>query len=72
VLKEDLARSRPDYRPSLGEAGRADLAVLEAIAKGASLSEIADRLAREFPRRFKDAAHALRHATNLSLKYADR
>jgi protein arginine N-methyltransferase 1 len=72
VLKEDLARSRPDYRPSLGEAGRADLAVLAAIANGASLAEIADRLAREFPGRYKDTAHALSHATHLSLKYADR
>jgi protein arginine N-methyltransferase 1 len=72
VLKEDLARSRPDYRPTLGEAGRADLIVLEAIANGASLTEIADRLAREFPQRFKDTSQALRHATELSLKYADR
>jgi protein arginine N-methyltransferase 1 len=72
VLKEDLARSKPDYRPSLGEAGRADLLVLEAISKGASLAEIAETLAREFPQRFKDPAQALRHATDLSLKYADR
>jgi protein arginine N-methyltransferase 1 len=72
VLKEDLARSKPDYRPSLGESGRADLVVLEAISKGASLAEIADTLASEFPQRFKDTAQALRHATDLSLKYADR
>ncbi len=72
ILKEDLERSRPDYRPALGEAGRADLAVLESIAQGASLAEIAERLAREYPQRFKETAQALRHATDVSLKYADR
>ena len=72
ILKEDLERSRPDYRPTLGEAGHADLVVMESFAKGASLAEIADRLAREFPQRFKEPAQALRHATDLSLKYADR
>jgi len=72
VVREDLARSKPDYRPALGEAGRADLAVLEAIARGDSLAEIADQLARGFPERFKDRSQALRHATDLSLKYAGR
>ena len=72
ILKEDVERSRPDYRPALSEAGRADLVVLESIAKGASLAEIADRLTREFPKRFKEPAQALRRATDLSLKYADR
>ncbi len=72
VLKEDLARSKPDHRPSLGATGRADLMVLEAIAGGASLAEIAGRLTREFPERFKDPAQALRHVTDVSLKYADR
>jgi protein arginine N-methyltransferase 1 len=70
VLKEDLDRTRPDYRPSLGEAARVDLQVLEAMARGESLAEIAARLAREFPRRFKDPAQALRHAADLSLKYS--
>jgi hypothetical protein len=70
VLKEDLDRTRPDYRPSLGEAARVDLQVLDAMARGESLAEIAARLTREFPRRFKDPAQALRHAADLSLKYS--
>lgn len=43
---------------------------LDAMAKGESLAEIAAGLAREFPRRFKDPAQALRHAADLSLKYS--
>jgi protein arginine N-methyltransferase 1 len=70
VLKEELERTRPDYRPSLGEAARVDLQALEAMARGESLAEIAAGLAREYPRRFKDPAHALRHAADLSLKYS--
>jgi type I protein arginine methyltransferase len=70
VLKEDLDRTRPDYRPSLGEAARVDLQVLDAMTRGETLAEIAARLAREFPRRFKDPAQALRHAADLSLKYS--
>jgi protein arginine N-methyltransferase 1 len=70
VLKEDLDRARPDYRPSLGEAARVDLQALDAMAKGESLAEIAARLAQEFPQRFKDPAQALRHAADLSLKYS--
>jgi protein arginine N-methyltransferase 1 len=72
ILNEDLVRSKPDYRPALGEAGLVDLAILNAISGGASLAEIAERLRQEFPKRFKDEAQALRHATNLSLKYAER
>jgi protein arginine N-methyltransferase 1 len=68
VLKEDLDRTRPDHRPSLGEAARVDLQALDAMAKGASLAEIAAALARDFPRRFEDPAQALRHAADLSLK----
>jgi type I protein arginine methyltransferase len=70
VLKEDLDRARPDYRPSLGEAARVDLQVLDAMARGESLAEIAAGLTRQFPRRFKDPAQALRHAADLSLKYS--
>ena len=70
VLKEDLDRTRPDYRPSLGEDARVDLQALDAMAKGASLAEIAAGLARDFPRRFVDPAQALRHAADLSLKYS--
>ena len=72
ILKEEVERSRPAYRPTLGVEGRADLVILESIAQGASLGEIADRLVREFPQRYKDTAQALRRATDISLKYAER
>jgi hypothetical protein len=36
------------------------------------LGEIADRLVREFPQRYKNTAQALHHATDISLKYAER
>lgn len=72
VIKEDLLRSRPDYRPELGESGRADLIVLEGMSQGASLADIAARLVSCLPERFKDPVRALRHATDVSLRYADR
>ena len=47
-----------------------DLQALDAMARGESSAEIADKLARECPRRYKDPAQALRHAAELSLKYS--
>jgi len=70
-LKEDLDRSRPDYRPTLAEAGSIELCVLKAMSDGETLARIADRLARDFPKRFPDISSALRRATDLSLKFGE-
>jgi protein arginine N-methyltransferase 1 len=69
-LPEDLAITRPDYRPSLQVAGKVDLLALQAMADGQSLAAIAERLAQQFPARFANPALALRHVADLSLKYS--
>jgi len=42
------------------------------MSDGETLAGIAERLARDFPKRFPDRGSALRRATDLSLKYGKR
>jgi hypothetical protein len=58
-----------DHVPGLGEEGRVDRSVLEAMAGGASLETIARRLQAEHPARFRQYEDALAHAGELSMRY---
>jgi protein arginine N-methyltransferase 1 len=58
-----------EHAPGLGEEGRVDRSVLEAMAGGASLEIIARRLQAEHPARFRHYEDALAHAGALSVRY---
>jgi type I protein arginine methyltransferase len=65
-----VERSSATYVPELNELGRVARVVLELIASGHSLGEIAERMSRQFPEHFATVDDALRQATRLSLEYA--
>jgi protein arginine N-methyltransferase 1 len=57
------------YTPALTEDGRIARLVLESMARGISVGEIAERLRTAFPRRFADPNDALGHAADLAAQY---
>ena len=66
----ELRKASADYVPTLTEEGEIAHAVLQAMAGGQRLQDIADALALRFPQRFKTLAEALDQVTRLSQKYA--
>jgi protein arginine N-methyltransferase 1 len=68
---ERLRRTGSRHVPGLGEAGRVDQLVLELMAAGHPVAEIAERVARRFPDRFASGADALSHVGELSLRYGE-
>ena len=55
--------------PTLGEDGEVHRRVLEAMARGQSLGEIARELVTRFPGRFSRFEAALDHVADLSVRY---
>jgi protein arginine N-methyltransferase 1 len=64
-----MERIASQHVPGLGESGRVDRLVLDAMAAGAALESIARRLQAEFPARFTRYQDALAHAGVLSVRY---
>lgn len=66
-----VVRKKADnHTPSLKEEGKADRLVLDLMDGKTPLSEIAHRLAAQFPGQFPDWQHALAHVGHLSQKYS--
>jgi protein arginine N-methyltransferase 1 len=65
-----VERSSATYVPELNVRGRVAHVVLELIASGHSLGEIAEKVSRQFPEHFATGDDALRQATRLSREYA--
>ena len=65
----ELRKASADYVPVLNQDGQITQAVLQAMAAGQRLQEIADALATRFPQRFKTPAQALDQVSRLSQKY---
>ena len=65
----ELHKASADYVPVLGEDGQVAHTVLQAMAGGQRLQQIADTLAVQFPQRFKTPAQALDQVSRLSQKY---
>ena len=69
IPSERLARRAARHRPQLNDAGAVDLFVLQQLAEGIVLEEIADALAARWPARFPARADALAHVGSLSDRY---
>ena len=65
----ELRKADASYVPSLTEDGHAVRAVLDAMAAGQRLQDIADDLLRRFPSRYRTPAQALDEAAQLSRRY---
>lgn len=65
----ELRKASADYVPTLTEDGQVVRAVLEAMAGGQRVQDIADAMAARFPQRYKTAAKALDEVSRLSQKY---
>ncbi len=65
-------RKRSDqYKPSLNETGQVTRIVLEAMAAGTPLGEIAHQLITQFPTQFQSQQQALTAVGKLSLRYSE-
>ena len=64
-----LERVAADHVPVLGAEGKIVRLVLAEMERGMALGEIASRVQAEFPDRFGGANEALRHVSELSLRY---
>ncbi|MCX7032447.1 MAG: class I SAM-dependent methyltransferase [Arenimonas sp.] len=64
-----LRKGSADYVPSLNQEGQVARAVLQAMAQGRSLRDIADALMVEFPQKYSSADKALAEVAVLSKKY---
>lgn len=69
LAAESLRRRAATHVPTLGEDGEVDRHVLEAMARGRSLGEVARELATRFPGRFSRFEAALDHVADLSVRY---
>ena len=65
----ELRKAGADYVPSLTEDGQAARAVLDAMAAGQRLQDIADLLLARFPSRYRAPAQALDEVAQLSRRY---
>lgn len=65
----ELRKAGADYVPSLTEDGQVARAVLEAMAAGQRLQDIADTLLERFPSRYRTPAQALDEVAQLSRRY---
>ena len=71
MARAELRKRAADHRPVLTEDGRMALLVLEAMAEGLALEDIAERLHTRFPSRFEDWHAAFRHACAFSGRYGE-
>lgn len=65
-----LRRRADAFRPALSERGEADAFVLSRMNGSTTLAEIAIELAQRFPRLFATREDALKHAAQISERYA--
>jgi protein arginine N-methyltransferase 1 len=66
-----LRRRADSFRPTLSEDGRIDALALEMMGSGATLGQVARRLAERFPARFSGWERAMTHVGRLSERYAE-
>jgi type I protein arginine methyltransferase len=66
---EGLRKRAANHRPDLNDDGEVDRTVLDLMAQGVELGEIARTLVERFPGRFSNRAQALTRVANLSQKY---
>jgi protein arginine N-methyltransferase 1 len=66
----DLAKARADHVPRLDADGRAELTVLQAMAEGLPLGDIAARLQALDPARFGEAHLALAQASRIAARHS--
>ena len=66
----ELRKRAEAFVPTLNEEGRLDGAILQQMANRASLKQIAQNLAEQFPRRFPRWQDAVNHVGELSEKYS--
>jgi len=67
---EGLRKRAANHRPDLNEEGEADRLVLDLMAQGVELGEIARSLVERFPSRFAGRSQALARVADLSQKYS--
>jgi protein arginine N-methyltransferase 1 len=70
VSAERLRKRAADYVPALSEEGMIDRLILDRMAEGMALGDIAKCLAESFPVRFGGPSEALRRAGELADKYS--
>ena len=68
---KQLQKRAHNFMPDLSEEGRATAEALSLMNGKASLQQIAERLAKDFPTRYKTSEAALNDAAELSLKYSN-
>jgi hypothetical protein len=67
---EDLRKRAQTFVPTLNEDGCIDHVILQQMADGLPLDQIAQNVAAQFPRRFPTWQNALDRVANLSVKYS--
>ena len=60
------------FVPSLNDDGKIDFAIIDLMNSGTSLGQIADKILKQFPRRFGTTQQALTRVGELSLKYSKK
>ena len=70
VTSESLRRRAAGFAPQLSEDGDMDLMILQAMARGESIGDIAREVAARYPQRFPGLPAALARVADLSSKYA--
>jgi protein arginine N-methyltransferase 1 len=70
LCAEQLHKRAQSFIPKLSEAGRATAEALALMNGEASLQQIAERLAKDFPERYRTTNAAFNGAAELSLKYS--
>jgi type I protein arginine methyltransferase len=71
LSSKQLQKRAHNFMPNLSEEGRATAEALSLMDGQASLQQIAERLAKDFPERYKSTDAALNDAAELSLKYSN-
>ena len=69
LLPARLRKQEAGYLPTLTDAGRLDLMILELMNQPCSLGDIAERIQKQFPLRFSQWRDALDHVCELSMRY---
>ncbi|WP_373540730.1 50S ribosomal protein L11 methyltransferase [Chamaesiphon sp.] len=67
---QTLQKQSDRYIPTMNEAGKIDLNILNSMTAGKSLGDIAHQLTHQFPDRFATIAKALSYTAKLAQKYS--